>query len=94
MLRINPSDVVKAYTATGLIPIRKAWESANGRGACAFSAMASYLGEDGGEAWASKLDDSYVRGFNDAWDAAYTYQPAGRQIFSTGGGSDTIRVTF
>ena len=30
----------------------------------------------------------------DAWGASYTYQRAGRQIFSSGGGSDTIRITF
>ena len=31
---------------------------------------------------------------NDAWDDTYTYQPVGREIFSTGGSGDTIRVTF
>ncbi|MBU0984731.1 MAG: type II secretion system protein GspG, partial [candidate division Zixibacteria bacterium] len=30
----------------------------------------------------------------DAWGNAYIYQPALRTIFSTGGGSDTIRITF
>lgn len=35
--------------------------------------------------------DEYL---NDGWANSYTYQSAGRQIFSTGGGSDTIRVTF
>jgi prepilin-type N-terminal cleavage/methylation domain-containing protein len=30
----------------------------------------------------------------DAWNATYTYQPSGRQMFSTGGGGDTIKVTF
>ncbi|MEW5795755.1 MAG: prepilin-type N-terminal cleavage/methylation domain-containing protein [Candidatus Zixiibacteriota bacterium] len=30
----------------------------------------------------------------DAWDNAYGYQPGSRLIFSTGGGSDTISVTF
>lgn len=31
---------------------------------------------------------------NDAWETTYTYQPSGRRIFSTGGGSDTISITF
>jgi len=30
----------------------------------------------------------------DAWGINYVYQPGSRQIFSTGGNSDTIRVTF
>jgi len=41
-----------------------------------------YMDGDGG----SYLDD--------AWGVTYTYQPSGRQIFSTGGGSDTICITF
>ena len=69
MLRINPSDVVAAYTATGLIPIRKAWESVDGRGGCPFSALAQQMGEDSGESWAGRLDEHYTRGFIDAWDA-------------------------
>jgi prepilin-type N-terminal cleavage/methylation domain-containing protein len=30
----------------------------------------------------------------DAWSNNYTYEPANRRIFSTGGGADTIRITF
>lgn len=30
----------------------------------------------------------------DAWGNAYVYVPGARMIFSTGGGTDTIRVTF
>jgi len=30
----------------------------------------------------------------DAWGNPYIYQPGSRRIFSTGGGSDTIRITF
>ncbi len=30
----------------------------------------------------------------DAWDNGFVYQPASRRIFSTGGGGDTISVSF
>jgi len=30
----------------------------------------------------------------DAWSNGYTYQPGNRRIISTGGGTDTIRITF
>jgi type II secretory pathway pseudopilin PulG len=30
----------------------------------------------------------------DAWSHNYTYEPGNRRIFSTGGGTDTIRITF
>lgn len=30
----------------------------------------------------------------DAWGTPYVYQPGSRNIFSTGGGSDTVRITF
>lgn len=30
----------------------------------------------------------------DAWGNAYVYQPGTRRVFSTGGGSDTIGITF
>lgn len=36
-------------------------------------------------------DGNYL---TDAWGNGYVYTPGSRQILSTGGGSDTIRVTF
>lgn len=30
----------------------------------------------------------------DAWGTLYVYQPGSRTVFSTGGGSDTVRITF
>ncbi|MCD6250165.1 MAG: prepilin-type N-terminal cleavage/methylation domain-containing protein [candidate division Zixibacteria bacterium] len=40
------------------------------------------------------IDDNGDSYLNDAWETTYTYQPSGRQILSTGGGSDTISITF
>jgi len=31
---------------------------------------------------------------SDAWGNSYVYQPGSRRVFSTGGGSDTIWITF
>jgi len=36
-------------------------------------------------------DGSYL---TDAWNNYYAYEPGNRRIFSTGGGADTIRITF
>jgi type II secretory pathway pseudopilin PulG len=36
-------------------------------------------------------DGSYL---TDAWNNGYVYEPGNRRIFSTAGGSDTIRITF
>lgn len=70
MIRMNSSDVVNAYKKTGLIPIRKAWQTPDARGGCAIDAFARSRGEVNGEAWAfENLNEDYVRGFNDAWDA-------------------------
>ena len=40
------------------------------------------------------IDSSNGDYLTDAWENAYVYQPASRLVYSTGGGSDTIRVTF
>ena len=69
MIRVLPTDVVSAYKATGLIPIRKAWESKDGRGGCAIDALARHTTDLSGNAWASRLDDLYCKGFTNAWDA-------------------------
>jgi len=67
---MNPSDVVNAYKKTGLIPVRKAWQTEDARGGCAIDAVARSLGATNGEAWASEhLQENYIRGFVDAWDS-------------------------
>jgi len=40
------------------------------------------------------MDSAAASYVTDAWGNAYVYQPGSRQILSTGGGTDTIRVTF
>jgi len=40
------------------------------------------------------VDSANAAYVTDAWGDAYIYQPGSRQIMSTGGGTDTIRVTF
>jgi hypothetical protein len=70
MKRMSSVDVVNAYKATGLIPIRKAWEADDSRGGCAIDAVARHLEGIHGEAWAdANLEHNYTRGFVDAWDA-------------------------
>ena len=70
MKRVSANDVVNAYKATGLIPIRKAWESPDARGGCAIDALARWATSLSGEAWADQnLEPDYIRGFTDAWDA-------------------------
>lgn len=70
MLRMNSTDVVDAYKATGLIPVRKAWMTQDARGGCAFDAVARHLAHCPGEAWAdAHFDSGYIRGFVEAWDA-------------------------
>jgi len=69
-MRMNASDVVSAYKDTGIIPIRKAWNTGDGRGGCPFDALARTIGVESGEIWSSGcFDPEYVEGFNDAWDA-------------------------
>jgi len=70
MKRVCAYDVVNAYEATGLIPIRKAWSSKDERGGCAIDALARWSTSLSGAAWADEnLDPEYTRGFTDAWDA-------------------------
>jgi len=71
VMRMNTNDVVTAYKVTGLIPIRKAWETTDERGVCAIDAIAAWLGaETNGEAWAAdNLNHNYTQGFIEAWDA-------------------------
>jgi len=70
VIRMNPSDVISAYKETGLIPVRKAWQTDDARGGCAIDAVARAHGAHNGEAWADEhLDPNYIRGFVDAWDA-------------------------
>lgn len=68
MIRVLPDDVVKAYMHTGLIPIRCAWNSDDGRGGCAFVALARHRGIDTDDLLA-QLADRYEEGFILAWDA-------------------------
>jgi hypothetical protein len=70
-MRMNANDVVTAYKVTGLIPIRKAWQSEDSRGGCAIDAVSRWLDEDSsGEPWATdNLNHDYVKGFLDAWDS-------------------------
>lgn len=69
MIRVMPTDVVNAYKQTGLIPIRRAWQSLDDRGGCAIDALARCQGEDNGEEWSARLGHAYLKGFLDAWDA-------------------------
>lgn len=70
MFRMSPSDVVNAYKTTGIIPVRKVWQTPHGRGGCAFDVIARSLNIENGEAWSSqKFAKEYVDGFNEAWDA-------------------------
>lgn len=70
MKRVCSVDVVNAYKATGLIPVRKVWTSEDERGGCALDALARWTSDARGEDWAdAKLDPIYLRGFLDAWDA-------------------------
>ena len=70
MKRMNPTDVVAAYEATGLIPVRRAWETQDGRAGCAIDAVARHRQNANGEDWAAdNLHEMYTRGFVDAWDA-------------------------
>lgn len=69
MKRISAIDVVNAYKATCLIPIRKAWQSADQRGGCAIDALAYHQYGTGGYSWAAEnLQPEYALGFTDAWD--------------------------
>jgi hypothetical protein len=69
VFRVNANDVVTAYKATGLIPIRKAWQSEDERGGCAIDALAHHIAGVTGEAWAvENLEPDYIKGFVDAWD--------------------------
>ena len=70
MKRVCALDVVNAYKATGLIPIRMAWTSNDARGGCAIDALANCYHGVSGEEWAAEnLDSVYIKGFLDAWDA-------------------------
>lgn len=70
MKRVCALDVVAAYKATGLIPIRKAWVSEDDRGGCALDTLGFWLQQTRGEDWADQnLDPTYIKGFIDAWDA-------------------------
>ncbi len=40
------------------------------------------------------IDDANNNYLSDAWNNSYVYQPGLRRIISTGGGADTIEVTF
>jgi len=68
MNRVTPREVVTAYTKTNNIPIRQAWTSQDPRGGCAFETMAQARGVDCNSMIAD-MDQSYVKGFIDAWDA-------------------------
>jgi len=72
MIRVMATDVVNAYKATGLIPIRRAWESMDGRGGCAIDALARHWTDLSGQSWAERLDEDYVHGFTAAWDCEET----------------------
>jgi len=70
MIRVNASDVVRAYMLTNRIPIRRAWQSESGRGSDAIDAYARARGAQSGEDWADEhLDPNYLKGFLTAWDA-------------------------
>lgn len=71
MMRMNANDVVTAYKVTGLIPIRKAWQSDDSRGGCAIDAVARWIEETNcGEPWATEnLHPDYGKGFVEGWDA-------------------------
>ena len=68
--RVSANDVVEAYKATKLIPIRKAWCSNDDRGGCALEAIAQWSTCLTGDDWATAhLTERYIKGFLDAWDA-------------------------
>ena len=68
MTRILPDDVVKAYSHTGLIPIRCAWNTTDERGCCAIDVVARWLQIPTNELLES-LDEGYEDGFLFAWDS-------------------------
>ena len=68
MNRVLPDDVVQAYYQTGLIPIRCAWTSDDGRGSCAMDALATHRGITTQELRES-LPGRYEEGFLLAWDS-------------------------
>jgi hypothetical protein len=65
--RVLPDDVVQAYYQTGLIPIRLAWNTDDGRGGCAMDALAYHQGIPLKELRES-LPEGYEDGFVLAWD--------------------------
>jgi len=73
MRRVSAVDVVAAYKATCLIPIRTAWQTSDNRGGCALDVLAWWFEGIGGEEWAAdNLDHIYTQSFLDAWDADET----------------------
>ncbi len=68
MIRVLPDDVVKAYAATNLIPIRCAWTTTDSRGGCAIDALAIHHGV-ATEDLREQLTEGYEEGFLLAWDA-------------------------
>ncbi|MGD9725626.1 MAG: hypothetical protein AB7L09_03410 [Nitrospira sp.] len=68
MVRMLPEEIVKAYSATGLIPIRMAWTTTDRRGGCALDALAKSRGCSV-DTLRGLLDEHYEAGFLAAWDA-------------------------
>jgi hypothetical protein len=74
MIRLLPEDVVNAYRKTGRIPIRLAWTSNDGRGACAIDVLAQ-AGDCSTDDVRASLDSNYETGFLAAWDADNPHAP-------------------
>lgn len=68
MSRILPDDVVEAYKATGVIPIRMAWITTDARGGCAIDTLARHYGVCTDDL-RKTLDTQYEEGFLLAWDS-------------------------
>jgi hypothetical protein len=66
--RILPDDIVEAYRATGVIPIRMSWITTDTRGGCAIDTLARHLSVRTDELRRT-LDTRYEEGFLYAWDA-------------------------
>ena len=68
MTRVLPDDVVQAYKATGMIPIRLAWFTKDERGGCAIDCLARHRGMDT-DVLRKELQGRYEEGFIYAWDS-------------------------
>lgn len=78
MSRILPDDIVEAYRATGVIPIRMSWITTDTRGGCAIDTLARYFSVQTDELRRT-LDTRYEEGFLYAWDAD---DPADRSLLA------------